>query len=50
MRAGRNKTETVDQCETMAEAQQLIAQYKYANPSIYFWISRSCTREWRASQ
>ena len=45
----QNDIETVDQFDTRAEAVKMLAEYRIADPSAAFAISKRATKEWYES-
>lgn len=45
----QNDIETVDQFDTMTEAVKMLAEYRVADPSAAYAISKRATKEWYES-
>lgn len=42
------EVETVDEFDTRAEAKKMLAEYQMSAPGMGYYMSRRCTKEWRA--
>lgn len=45
-RLGQGYRETVDQFETWPEARRMVAEYRMADPSAHYYLSRRACRKW----
>lgn len=39
-------TETVDEFETREEAQEMVVEYRMADPSAHYYLSSRATKDW----
>lgn len=49
-RFGDGQRETVDEFTTRREARAMLAEYRMADPSAYYYISSRACRAWRESK
>jgi hypothetical protein len=46
-RRGQGHLETVDEFDTYKEARAMLAEYRLADPSAYYYLSSRCCAAWR---